>query len=58
MRSGSAPNAALSALHWQAAYPNVDYSEVADEEDPLWLDGKTRESLLDLVRRVTVIKRK
>ena len=34
----------------QAAYPGVDYSAVSDEEDPLWLDGKTRESTLDLVR--------
>ncbi|KAL1507168.1 hypothetical protein AB1Y20_008019 [Prymnesium parvum] len=32
-------------------FPSVDYSLVKEEEDPLWLDGMTRESLASLSHR-------
>jgi len=41
----------LPITELKQAFPSVDFSEVADEEDVLWLDGRTRESLLDLSHR-------
>ena len=29
----------------------MDYAGIVDEEDPLWLDGRTREALVDLGKR-------
>ncbi|KAL3892790.1 MAG: hypothetical protein SGPRY_014783, partial [Prymnesium sp.] len=40
---------AISEL--RAEFPGVDYSEILEEEDPLWLDGLTRESLENLSTR-------
>jgi broad specificity phosphatase PhoE len=41
----------LSVTALKARFPAVDYSFVADEEDPLWLDGRTRETHEHLARR-------
>jgi broad specificity phosphatase PhoE len=41
----------LSRTALQAGFPAVDYSMLADEEDPLWADGVTRESMLDIAQR-------
>ena len=35
----------------RAAHPNIDYSLVTAEEDPLWGDGVTRESWADVASR-------
>lgn len=34
-----------------ALYPDVDYALIADEDDPFWGDGRTRETLPDLAMR-------
>ena len=36
---------------FEALYPAVDYSWIETEEDPLWLDGLTRETLEHLAGR-------
>lgn len=41
----------LSKAQLAKLYPAVDYSLVADEEDPYWGDGETRESNRDLALR-------
>eukprot|EP00966_Prymnesium_polylepis_P310433 7172372-Prymnesium_polylepis.6 len=40
-----------SKTQLRAAYSNIDYSLVESEEDPMWLDGRTREPLRDLSMR-------
>ena len=35
----------------QQQYPNIDYTLVAEEEDPFWLDGWTREPWTEVCQR-------
>eukprot|EP00924_Labyrinthula_sp_SR-Ha-C_P003361 maker-scaffold_15-snap-gene-7.41-mRNA-1 protein AED:0.01 eAED:0.01 QI:69/0.75/0.8/1/0.75/0.6/5/110/265 len=37
----------------KSEYPNVDFSTVKDEVDPLWLDGKTRETRIQVATRAS-----
>ena len=41
----------------RAAHPNIDYSLLASEEDPLWGDGVTRESWADVHTQLQILQR-
>jgi broad specificity phosphatase PhoE len=44
----------LPRAELQKAYPQVDFSLIADEEDPLWGDGRRRETLQEVATRAAI----